>query len=233
MHTHVKKVFKLYVSWAWLYATYIIFLKKSKLKRECTWGLHVKSTSTTHQELPKVVTTVWSSGRDPASEPSSLFNWFRVPSHILLTSTGAAEGMPPFPLGHFILLCRPWRSSAASLNDSLKLSLKAREQCPSSQGGVQLSLGWHLQGYTLAQGLDEELCDTSWQTDHSARLFAGGRWGYTQGCSEGISLLQIFCSCEQVTMLDVLFITWTFLFFSFFSFYGHTWSIWKFPGRDQ
>lgn len=53
--------------------------------------------------------------------------------------------------GPFILVCRPWRSSAASLNESLKPSLEVREQCPSRQRGVQLSLGWHLQGCTLAQ----------------------------------------------------------------------------------
>ena len=89
-----------------------------------------------------VIISKGSSIRESSSVVSS-----RARPHIVLTWTGAAEGMLPSPLGHFILLCRPWRSSAASLNESLKPSFEAREHCPS----CQLSLGWHPQGNTLGQ----------------------------------------------------------------------------------
>ena len=132
-----------------------------------------------------------------------LSRFIQCPCPRLADADRAAEGMLPSPLGRLFLLCRPWRSSAASLNESLKLPL-----CPSRQ----FSLGWHPQGNTLGQvwirSSEVPSSQRSSLLTHLVELCEHA----ARTAPEGIPLRQIFCSHEQVTMLNVLLVSQTFIF---------------------
>lgn len=161
-----------------------------KKRRVCLRALCEEHSPIPAQEVGQSgVNSVIISKESSIRESSSVVSSSARP-HVVLTWTGASEGMLPSPLGHFILLCRPWRSSAASLNESLKPSLEAREHCPS----CQLSLGWHPQGNTLGQARmrisERSSSQKSSLLTHLVELCRDA----SRAAPEGIPLRQIFCA---------------------------------------
>ena len=131
----------------------------------------------------------------------------RAHAHVVLTWTG--------PLKECYLLLWATLSSLQTLKIKRcfikwvpEASSEARDQCPSRQ----LSLGWHLQGNTLGQvwirSSEVPSSQRSSLLTHLVELCEDA----ARTAPKGIPLRQIFCSHEQVTMLNVLLVSQTFIF---------------------